>query len=328
MGGGEASSYFEKRGMAVWGANRPSTLAAVASLLGLLGVPLTPEVSVIIPCLNAARVLPEQLTAIAAQDLAAPWELIIADNGSTDATREIAFSFAAKLPDLRVVDASERRGQAFARNLAARSARGSKLLFVDADDVVAPGWAAALARALDTHGFVASRFDLELLNPPWVLASRENPQATGSTPTRIRRTSTTPAAADWACGTRSTIGSGDSTRAMPLLEDTDYCWRIQRAGTPLVFVPEAVVHVRLRHDLAGVFRQALAYGEHNVAIYKKYLPAGMPRLPVAGGLLRWAKLGLTLPGALLPSVRPRVVWQLGWRLGRLRGSWRYRVAAL
>ena len=290
-------------------------------------MPAVAQVSVVVPCLNAERWLPELLDALAGQGFAAPWEVILADNGSTDGTRAVAESGRARLPALRVIDASARSGQAYARNLGAREARGDKLLFVDADDVVAPGWAQALAHALDQHGFVASRFDLTRLNPPWVLASRENPQERGLNPY------TYPPYLDHAGGSglgvrravHEAVGGFDES--MPVLEDTDYCWRIQRAGTPLVFVSEAMVHVRLRHDLGGVFRQALSYGENNVAIYKKYLPLGMPRLGLGGAAARWAKLLLSLPAMLTAKGRPRVVWQLGWRLGRLRGSLKHRVAA-
>jgi GT2 family glycosyltransferase len=290
-------------------------------------VSTTPRASVIIPCLNAARWLPEQLVALAEQGSPPSLEVIVADNGSTDGTRELVDSYRDRLPRLRFVDASARRGQAYARNVGARAATSRKLLFVDADDVVAPDWVEALATALDRHGFVASRFDLAARNPAWVLQSRENPQGSGLNPY------TYPPYLDHAGGSglgvrrevHDAVGGFDET--MPLLEDTDYCWRIQRAGTPLVFVPAAVVQVRLRHDLSGVFRQALSYGEHNVAIYKKFRPLGMPRLGLFPGLARWAKLLLSSPAWLSPTARPRVIWQWGWRLGRLRGCLKYRVMA-
>ena len=44
------------------------------------------------------------------------------------------------------------------------------------------------------------------------------------------------------------------------------------------------------------------------------------------GASMWAVL--SLPAMLTAKGRPRVVWQLGWRLGRLRGSLKHRVAAL
>lgn len=291
-------------------------------------MPSTSRVSVIIPCLNAARWLSDQLSALADQQLADPFEVILADNGSTDGTQQLVEVFRQRLPGLRSVDASARRGQAHARNVGVRVAIGDKLLFVDADDVVGPGWVRALASALDEHGFVASRFELAGLNSPWIVGSFDHPQVRG-----LNRY-TYPPYLDHAGGSglgvrravHEAVGGFDET--MPALEDTDYCWRIQRAGTPLVFVPDAVVEIRLRHDLGGMFRQALTFGEHNVAIYRKYRALGMPRLGPMRGLASWAKLALSLPGLLTITSRPRIVWHLGWRLGRLRGCVKYRVSAL
>ena len=121
------------------------------------------------------------------------------------------------------------------------------------------------------------------------------------------------------------VGGFDET--MPVLEDTDYCWRIQLAGTPLHYAPDAVVHVRYRPDLAGTFRQAVSYGESNVSIYKKYRPLGMPRLGWTAGAARWAKLLLELPRLATRTGRARWISSLGWRLGRLKGCLRYRVLA-
>jgi GT2 family glycosyltransferase len=123
-----------------------------------------------------------------------------------------------------------------------------------------------------------------------------------------------------------TVGGFDEE--MPALEDTDYCWRVQLAGTPLQFVPEAVVHVRFRHDLWGILRQAVTYGEYNVFIYKRYRRRGMPRLWWATGLAKWGTLLLSLPRVVTKSGRARWLWQLGWRLGRLIGCLRFRVLAL
>src|SRR4030095_14476593 len=81
------------------------------------------------------------------------------------------------------------------------------------------------------------------------------------------------------------IGGFDET--MPALEDTDYCWRVQRAGHAFVFVPDAVVRIRHRHDVGGMFRQGWRTGRYNVLIYAKYRPLGMPRLGVLPGLLKW-----------------------------------------
>ena len=72
--------------------------------------------SVVIPTYNAAATLDATLAALAAQEDVAPFEVVIADNGSVDDSAEVARRWADRLPLLRVVDASRARGVAAARN--------------------------------------------------------------------------------------------------------------------------------------------------------------------------------------------------------------------
>ncbi len=247
------------------------------------------KLSVVIPCLNAAATLATQLDALAGQSWPGEWEVIVADNGSTDGSRELAASYRDRLPGLRVVDASHRRGQAHARNAGAAAATGDALLFCDADDEVAPGWLAAMGRALALYEFVACRYDNERLNPAWVRRTHLNPQKDGLT--RYDYPPYLPHAGGGGLGVLRRVHEevGGFDESMPALEDTDYCWRIQRAGHPLVFAPDAVVNIRHRHDHGSIFRQGVSYGQHNVLIYKKYRALGMPRLGWLPGLSRWAE---------------------------------------
>src|SRR3989441_5349546 len=130
------------------------------------------RLSVVIPCLNSADQLPVQLWALARERWQGRWEVVIADNGSTDGTREVAERFKDRLPRLLVVDASARRGASYARNVGARSASGEAFLFLDADDEIVPGYLPAMADALAHHDFVAAHRDSESLNTGWVRLSR------------------------------------------------------------------------------------------------------------------------------------------------------------
>lgn len=286
------------------------------------------SIAVVIPCLNAAATLPAQLEALAGQGWDGAWEVLVADNGSTDGSQALVEEYRGRIPGLRLVDASDRRGQAHARNVGAAAATGEALLFCDADDEVAPGWLAAMAGALAEHSFVACRYDNEKLNPEWVRTTHLNPQKDGVT--RYDYPPFLPHAGGGGLGVRrevhELVGGFDET--MPALEDTDYCWRIQLAGHPLIFVADAVVNIRHRHEPGRIYRQGMSYGLHNVLIYKKYRSRGMPRLGLLPGLLRWAKLLLKAPVMLLSREgRSQLTWQLGWRIGRLKGCWRYRVLA-
>lgn len=285
------------------------------------------KLSVVIPCLNAADTLELQLAALARQRCASSWEVILADNGSTDDSVRRAEAYRSELPDLQIVDASDRPGQAHARNAGALRASGEALLYCDADDEVGEGWLAAMGRALEAHDLVACRIDIAKLNPEWIQRARPNTQGDGLPTYDYPRF--LPHAGGGTLGIRRRlhVGIGGFDEGMALLEDTDYCWRLQLAGTPLHFVPDAVVHVRYRPTLEGLFQQARRYGWWNVCIYKRYRGRGMPRLSLPLGLAKWTKLLLTAPRALGPR-RGEWMAALGWRVGRLEACLKYRVLAL
>jgi GT2 family glycosyltransferase len=183
---------------------------------------------------------------------------------------------------------------------------------------VAAGWVEALGAALGEHSLVASRFETARLNPPW--AARPHAQEHGLNP--YTYPPFLPHAGGSGLGVRRAlfIALGGFAEDLPALEDTDLCWRAQLAGERLVWVPAAVVHISLRQDLAGSFRQLALYGRYNVRLDRRYRDRGMPRLPLTAGLARWARLVVTAP-RLLAGRRARHEWvaQLGWRLGRLAG---------
>lgn len=283
------------------------------------------RLSVIIPCLNAADTIAVQLEALADQQWSEPWEVIISDNGSTDGTLAEVERYRGKLPNLRVVDSSDRRGQPHALNIGALAARSEALAFCDADDEVAPGWVAAMGEALRQHDFVAGRFEVKKLNPPWLQAS--HPQQEGLN--RFRYPLFLPHAGSGNMGIKRAIHEAVSgfDESMPYLFDTDYCFKIQLAGTPLHFVPDAVVHIRRRSRLSDIFRQGRNYGEYHVLLYKRYRPLGMPRLSWKAGLKGWAYLLWQLVQVRNKAQMANWVWNFGWRVGRLKGCVRYQVLA-
>ncbi len=94
-----------------------------------------PILSVIVPAYRCAAYLQQCLQGLLASDLPrASWELIVVDDGSPDDTADVARAVADQV--LRVSDGP--RGPAHARNVGARAATGTVLLFIDADVVVAP----------------------------------------------------------------------------------------------------------------------------------------------------------------------------------------------
>ena len=286
-----------------------------------------PKLTVVIPALDAADDIARQLDALAGQEWDQPWEVVVADNGSTDGTRAVVEGYADLLPSLRVVDASETRGQAHALNAGVESARAEAVAFCDADDEVAPGWVAAMGDALARHELVACQSDTAKLNEPWVQGTRE-----GQVPGRLSTVSFPPYAPYAGSGglgmrrsTHARLGGFDET--MFVLFDVDLCLRAHKAGIELVLVPDALLHYRYRSGWRSVFRQARVYAEQMALVQLRHedraaRPKGRPWL-VRG----WKPVLACVASLHRRADRAKLAWLLGWQVGRYIGSVRYRVLA-
>ena len=286
------------------------------------------KLSVIIPCYNGASTIGMQLEALANQSWDDDWEVIVSNNGSTDNSVSIVETYKDRISNLRVVDASQKKGQPYALNVGAKNAFGASIAFCDADDEVGEGWLQAIGDALGKFEFVAGRFDFKKLNADQTVHSRKNPQKEGLQ--KYTYPEYLPHAGGGSLGVRKTlfneVGGFDET--LLLLHDTDLCWKIQLRGKTLHFVPDAVMHIRLRDDLHGVFKQAMSYGEYNVFLYKRYRNLGMAKLSLKTGIKIWIALLRRVKELYNVRENPRLVWQWGWCLGRLYGSLYHRVMAL
>ena len=90
-----------------------------------------PQVSVVIPTYNRATLVVEAVASVLAQTYG-DFEVLVVDDGSTDATLEALAPFRGQVKLLRQ---SPRRGVAAARNLGSRAAAGEWLAFLDSDDL-------------------------------------------------------------------------------------------------------------------------------------------------------------------------------------------------
>jgi len=109
-----------------------------------------PLVSVITPCFNAAQHIGAAMDSVFGQTLEA-LELIVVDDGSTDASAERVGERAVREPRLRLIRQAN-AGAGPARNRGLREARGQYVAFLDADDYWAPECLAALHAALAASG--------------------------------------------------------------------------------------------------------------------------------------------------------------------------------
>lgn len=110
--------------------------------------PRPPFFSVVLPTFNRVAVLPRAIESVLAQELE-DFELLVADDGSTDGTTELVRSIPdARLRYLR----QENRGVSAARNLGLGAARGLAVTFLDSDDEAEPHWLAVFAERLEDPG--------------------------------------------------------------------------------------------------------------------------------------------------------------------------------
>jgi GT2 family glycosyltransferase len=282
------------------------------------------ELSIVIPSRDVAGQLPSQLRSLAVQEADARWEVVVSDNGSTDATRDVALDFTDRL-DIRVVDSSGEAGRAVACNEGARAARGQAVCFLDADDEVAPGYVQAMVEALREQPFVAARVDVGL-NTGWVARTRDPFQHEGL----LIVFDYLPFGLGCTLGVRREVfdSVGGFSRDVPFDEDVDFCWRVQQAGVPIAFAPEAVVRYRFRDSLWGLFRQTVHYGAGQVLLYRHHRSLGMPRRTRQMLRVEVSNRARTLVAIRDKGDLARWLHETGYLVGRVVGSVRWRTLYL
>jgi glycosyltransferase involved in cell wall biosynthesis len=270
-------------------------------------------ISVIVPVRDGMPWLEEQLGALISQQCAEEWELIIADNGSSDISRAVATRWAAEYDHIHYVDASAVHGAPAARNVGVRKAVGDRLAFCDADDIARSGWLASMAKALDEVDVVAGVFDFWSLN---------GLPASAPKPASMRQLGFLPAGlgANLAIRRAAFEAVGGFTEELLIGEDIDLCWRLQLQGYRFVIEFGALVSKRERQETMQVFRQAAKYGLSGPALYRRHRATGARR-NLVGAAKSWLWLIVQLPGLVARGSR-RTEWAraAGMRTGRLLGS--------
>jgi glycosyltransferase involved in cell wall biosynthesis len=288
-----------------------------------------PKVAVVIPCLNGEGTLARQLDAIASQRWSEPWEVVVSDNGSTDRSREIVRRYEQRLPGLRIVDSSARRGLSHALNAGVAATSARSVVFCDVDDEVGEGWLAAMGDALERHRFVGARQEVRKLNQPWVVESRDQERFTVGAPP-LWFPPHLPHTGSGVMGIRRALYDevGGFDESLPAA-DVDFCLKVQLRGVELVVASDAVVHYCFRNSLRGIARQSYRYAHSAAAAQRRYRPRQPLRLETALWPLRgWKPILATIPRLHRRGGRGRMAWLLGWQAGRFAGSVRYRVLAV
>lgn len=282
--------------------------------------------TVLLPCRYDEDLLEDQLASVARQDYSGPLEVVVVENGPDGPSRSVAETYTDRIRGLRVLDLGDTGGKAGAVNAAIDAVHGERLVMIDADDVLDPGFLRAMAAALDKHSFVGARLDADALNQGWVRRRRGDMQAHGLTVMLGHL----PIVVGAAMGVRTSAFEqvGGYDRQFVFNQDVDLSWRLQYHGHQPHFVPDAVVHYRYRPDLRSIFKQERQYGRYSALLYREHRQHGLPRRRLVSVLRGWVELLVAVVGLPTQAGRARLVTRAGAVLGRAEGSLRYHVLYL
>lgn len=228
--------------------------------------------SVVIPTFDAAHVIGDQLAALAGQEDAPPFEVVVADNGSSDDLVRVVEQWRDRLPSLRRVDASRGRGVSVARNVGIERAATDLVLVCDADDRVSAGWVAAMVSTLADHPLASGPVETTLLSGRSAAWVPVDSRTTALFETWGGRTYGIGCNLGLRREVWEAVGGFDETFPAGA-EEIDFAWRAWDAGFRFGYAEDALVHYRIRTDLRGVLRQQYNSGRGTATLYGKFRPA-------------------------------------------------------
>ncbi|HXW36143.1 MAG TPA: glycosyltransferase [Acidimicrobiales bacterium] len=215
-----------------------------------------PRVSIVVPCFNRAELTVQCLQSLSSTTSRDLYEVVLVDNGSSDATRELA---GIEDERFKVLRNEENTGFGPACNQGATAARGELLLFLNNDTVLVDGWLEPLVAAMDEDEALGA-VQPKLLYPdgrlndagglvfgggePWVygkgspdpnaplFTSRRAPDYASGACLMVRR-----------CAFEEVSGF-DDRYAPAYFEDADLSFALRDAGWKILYEPAStVIHV-------------------------------------------------------------------------------------
>ena len=263
-----------------------------------------PRVSVVVCTHNGERTLSQCLDRL--HCLAYPdFELIVVDDGSTDASADIARAHGAALIQ------TEHRGLSFARNAGVAKASGEVVAFLDDDAYPDPDWLHYVAVALRAEGYagvggpnippeddglVADCVAAAPGGPIHVLISDRVAEHLPGCNMAFRKAAL------------EEIGGFDE-RFRVAGDDVDVCWRLQEAGKTLGFSAGAVVMHRRRDSVWRYLKQQYGYGKAEALLERKW-----PSRYNHAGSSRWS--GRIYDSPQVGTIRRRAMVRYGtWGSG-------------
>jgi O-antigen biosynthesis protein len=224
-----------------------------------------PKVSVIVCTFNGSRTLSQCLESLLRLDYP-NYEVIVVNDGSTDATAQITQSYGFRLIT------TENRGLASARNTGLKAATGEIVAYIDDDAYADPHWLRYLAGTfMNTRhagvggpniappgdGLVAECVAHSPGNPVHILLSDSEAEHIPGCNMAFRKTAL------------EAIGGFDPQFRIAG-DDVDVCWRLQQKGWTLGYSPGAMAWHHRRNSIRAYWKQQHNYGKAESFLEKKW----------------------------------------------------------
>ncbi|MDX2170103.1 MAG: glycosyltransferase [Deltaproteobacteria bacterium] len=247
-----------------------------------------PLVSVVIPVLNGAATIGDTLTGLLHQrPLGFEREILVVDNGSTDATRRVVGQFPVTLLS------EPRPGPSAARNCGLHAARGAIVAHLDADTLPTRGWLAAIAAAFADPAVVQVAGRL-LADRPSTPAARYFARCFLDRDEANARATPFPFASSGNMAVRreALLAVGGWDEQFRVSQDVDLSCRLaDRFAQPIRYQAAALAFVRICRTPAELRAQAFKYGQGRAQLWMHYrdrAPSSARQATRIAGGLAWS----------------------------------------
>lgn len=230
------------------------------------------KISVVIPVLNEEKRIGECMEAIWANTVK-PYEVIVADGGSTDKTVQIALDYGC------IVIENVRGHAAGGRNAGIKRARGEVVAFTDGDCVPAEDWIEKIQEVFANDSIDGIGGMVEPTEPEneyeefWGELSLKGIMTFGEEAYRVEKKSLNDAFITANCAYRRKLLiriRGFNNWFANNAEDVDISWRALDTGATLRYEPRIKVRAHSPTDMRGICRKSFRNGYSSSKLQKKY----------------------------------------------------------